>query len=84
MTAPEYTQALPKELATPRKQLKENLRPAAYNVEAQSLHFTKTNKVLQRFTCHESCYLPLRAIRGAWNHRAPVPVACRTVAKPEA
>lgn len=51
--ASQITQALSKETATPGKQLKENLRPAAYNVEAQSLHFTKTNKVLQP-SCHES------------------------------
>ena len=41
-------QALPKEAAAtpPRiEQLKENMRPAAYNVEASALHFIKPTKV---------------------------------------
>jgi len=41
-------QALPKEAAAtpPRiEQLKENMRPTAYNVEASALHFIKPTKV---------------------------------------
>ncbi len=46
------------------EQLKENLRPAAYNVEAQALHFTKTAKVLQQIV--KSCNThdpPLKALQ---------------------
>ena len=51
-------QALPKEAAAtpPRiEQLKENMRPAAYNVEASALHFIKPTKVPALSTaCHHS------------------------------